>query len=197
MKNHSQIALRSFWTLLFVSYAAGMAGETRIIDPTSSLITVRVYKSGFFSFLAHDHLIEARGLKGSAETNGSSGVEFTLNARELKVVDPGVSEKERAEIQQAMEEKVLELGRYPEIRFRSTSVSSLAADRWQVKGDLLLHGQTVPVAFVVQESKGRFRGRTTLRQTDFGIEPIRIAAGTIKVKDEITIEFDVGMTGSN
>ena len=34
-------------------------------------------------------------------------------------------------------------------------------------------------------------GSTSLKQTDFGITPISIAGGTVKVKDEVRIEFDV------
>lgn len=193
MRTILYIALRAFWLLIIPFCAATMDAETLEIDTTSSVITVRVFKSGIFSFFAHDHLVQARGLKGSAEANESPSIQFTLGASELKVVDPDASDKERAEIQQTMEEKVLEVGLYPEIRFQSTSVSTLDTGRWQVKGELQLHGRTVAVSFVVQESGGRFRGKTTLRQTDFGIEPIRIAGGTIKVKDEIMIEFDVGL----
>jgi hypothetical protein len=34
-----------------------------------------------------------------------------------------------------------------------------------------------------------------LRQSDFGILPISIAGGTVKVKDEVTIEFDIVTAG--
>jgi hypothetical protein len=30
-----------------------------------------------------------------------------------------------------------------------------------------------------------------VRQSDFGMTPIRIAGGTVKVKDDVTIEFDI------
>jgi hypothetical protein len=31
----------------------------------------------------------------------------------------------------------------------------------------------------------------TLKQTDYGITPVKIAGGAVKVKDEIVIEFSV------
>ena len=37
----------------------------------------------------------------------------------------------------------------------------------------------------------RYRGSATLKQTDFGMKPIRIAGGAIKVKDEVKIDFDI------
>jgi hypothetical protein len=38
---------------------------------------------------------------------------------------------------------------------------------------------------------GHYRGSVPLKQTDFGITPVRIAGGAVKVKDEIKIEFDI------
>jgi hypothetical protein len=34
-------------------------------------------------------------------------------------------------------------------------------------------------------------GALTLRQSDFGITPVKIAGGAVRVKDEIRIEFDI------
>jgi hypothetical protein len=38
---------------------------------------------------------------------------------------------------------------------------------------------------------GRYRGTVVLKQRDFGITPISIAGGTVKVKDELKVEFDI------
>jgi polyisoprenoid-binding protein YceI len=60
-----------------------------------------------------------------------------------------------------------------------------------VRGQLSLHGHTRPVVVKVSGQQGHYKGSTSLKQTDFGITPISIAGGTVKVKDEITIDFDV------
>ena len=39
--------------------------------------------------------------------------------------------------------------------------------------------------------KGRYIGSTHLKQTDFGITPVRIAGGTVKVKDEVEMSFEI------
>jgi len=179
--------------ILLFAHAGSMRAETAAIDPASSVITVRVYKSGLFSMFAHDHLIQARGPEGIAERGPSPHIEIRLSARQLKVVDPGTSDRERAEIQQAMEDTVLEVNRYPEIRFQSTSIDAQAPGRFLVRGNLSLHGRTLPISLVVQGSGKSYKGKTTLRQTDFGIEPIKIAGGAIRVKDQISIEFDITM----
>jgi MOSC domain-containing protein YiiM len=43
----------------------------------------------------------------------------------------------------------------------------------------------------VVRAQGHYKGTASLKQTSFGITPIVIAGGTVKVKDDVTIEFDV------
>jgi len=103
-----------------------------------------------------------------------------------------VSEKERAEIQQTMlGPKVLDSGQFPEIQFRSTAVERTGDGRWTVTGDLKLHGQTRPVKLAVQAQNGHYQGSAQLKQKDFGIEPITVGGGTVKVKNELRVEFDI------
>ena len=58
-------------------------------------------------------------------------------------------------------------------------------------GSLALHGATKPVTVMVKRSGEAYTGRTMLKQTDYGIKPISVAGGTIKVKNEIEIEFEI------
>jgi polyisoprenoid-binding protein YceI len=60
-----------------------------------------------------------------------------------------------------------------------------------VTGRLTIHGETRPTTFTVVRRNGRFRGTVGLKQSDFGIQPISILGGTVRVKDELKIEFDV------
>jgi hypothetical protein len=43
----------------------------------------------------------------------------------------------------------------------------------------------------VERKDGHYLGSTTFKQREFGITPVRVAGGTVKVKDEVKIEFDV------
>jgi polyisoprenoid-binding protein YceI len=150
-----------------------------------------VYKSGLFSAFAHDHEITAPITLGVFQEANPS-VELTVDARKLRVVDPEVSDKDRAEIQATMlSAKVLEAEKFPEISFRSSKIERLGADKWAVQGDLSLHGQTRPVKVEVERQSGIYRGSATVLQKDFGIEPIRIAGGSVKVKNEVRIEFEI------
>jgi polyisoprenoid-binding protein YceI len=73
----------------------------------------------------------------------------------------------------------------------SSRVDPEGEDRWRVAGELAIHGQTRTVTLTVTLRAGQNRGATVIRQRDFGIEPISIAGGTVKVKDELSVESDI------
>lgn len=171
--------------------AVAAAAEQRQVDTAKSEITVRVYKSGVFGALGHDHEIAAPVKSGAVDTAAHT-VELRVAAASLKVRDPNASEKERGEIQNTMAgPEVLDTGRYPDIIFRSTNAESAGGDVWRVSGNLTIHGQSQPIEVQVKEEGGHYRGSASLKQSDFGIKPVKIAGGTIRVKDEIRIEFDI------
>ena len=154
-------------------------------------MTVRVFKAGFFSGFAHDHEIRAPIEEGSFD-QGNPSVQLKVDARKLRVADKDVSDKDRAEIQQTMlGPKVLDSETFPEIRFRSTRVERITDRKWLVHGQLSVHGQTRPVSIDVMEQNGRYRGIAELKQKEFGINPISLAGGTVKVKNELRVEFDI------
>ena len=157
------------------------------IDQAHSTVAIKVYKSGLFSAMAHDHTIQAP-VSGNIDTEAKS-VELSFNASEMKVLDPGTSDSERQKIDATMKgPKVLDVAQFPAIAFSSSAVTT-SADHIQVTGTLKLHGVsrllTVPVAW----REGKYTSTVTLKQTDFGITPVKIAGGTVRVKDEIVIEF--------
>jgi polyisoprenoid-binding protein YceI len=162
------------------------------IDGEHSVIRIHVYKSGLFSIFAHDHDITTSIARGEIEDSENPSVEFSVSAGELRVVDTDLSTKDRAEVQSTMDgPDVLDIRRFPEIHFRSTAVQETGANRWMVRGDLELHGETHSVTVEVTERDGSYIGSTMLKQRDFGINPVKIAGGTVKVKDAVRIEFQV------
>jgi polyisoprenoid-binding protein YceI len=178
--------------LISLLAAAPAAGETRTIDPTSSSLTVHVSKSGVFSAFADNHEIRAPIAAGTADDGADARVEITVDAGRLTVLDPNLAPAKREEVQRRMlGPEVLDVARFAKIRFRSTKVAPLAEGRWRVEGVLELHGRSAPVAFDLTGTKERCRGSATLSQRAFGIEPISIAGGTVKVKDEVKIDFEI------
>jgi polyisoprenoid-binding protein YceI len=168
-------------------------GASRPIDASRSTMTVRVGKSGLFSVFGDNHEIRAPIASGKVDDGPQPSVELTIDAKGMKVLDPKLASEKRAEVQKKMlGPDVLDVERYGEIRFRSTSLKPAGSEgRWRVEGVLELHGTSSPVAFDVTVADGRVQGSAPVSQKAFGIPPISAAGGTIKVRDEVRIEFDV------
>jgi|SRR5262249_26338345 len=73
----------------------------------------------------------------------------------------------------------------------SAEVSRGEQGKWIVQGDLTLHGQTKPVKIDVEKREARYRARAELKQKDLGITPVTVGGGTVKVKNELRVEFDI------
>jgi polyisoprenoid-binding protein YceI len=117
-------------------------------------------------------------------------VEIHVDARALRVVDKGESEKDRTEVQKTMlGQEVLDSERHQEIVFKSTGAEPMGERQWTLRGNLTLHGQTRPVTVHVTLKDGHYTGESTVKQTDFGIKPPGKAG--VRAKDEVRIEFEV------
>lgn len=174
-----------------LAWSAAAIAQPRAIDPGKSAMTVRVYKAGLLSALGHNHEISAP-IAGGTVDPAARRVELHAQARALEVHDPGVSEKDRAEIQSTMlGPDVLDAEHHPEIGFRSTGAEPAGAGPWKVTGNLTLHGQTRTVVVEVREEGGHYVGTSRFKQTEFGIQPVKVAGGSIRVKDEIEVEFNI------
>ena len=110
----------------------------------------------------------------------------------MRVMDKDVSGKDRAEIQETMlGPKGADTGRFPEIRFRSTTLEGSGEVRWTVGEDLTPHRQTHPVTLEIQVQNGHQEGAAQLKQRDFGTEPVSLGGGAVKMKNELRVEFDI------
>ena len=178
--------------LLSFAFATPADAQSRTIDTERSTLTVRVFKAGLFSFAAHNHEIRAPIASGSLTESQAPAVKLSADARRLTVLDPELPADKRAEVQKTMHSAdVLDSEQFPEIRFRSTAIEKAGEGNWTVRGQLTLHGQTNPVVVSVTGGSGHYRGSAAFKQRTFGIQPVSIAGGTIKVKDEVKIEFEI------
>ncbi len=181
--------MKVFGTLLVLPILLG--AQPRQIDTAKSSITIHVYKAGVLSAFGHDHVIAAPIAAGTVDKEGKR-VELRVNAEALRVKDPNASEKDRAEIQSTMAgPQVLDAAAHKEIRFQSRSAAAAGEGAWKVSGDLTLHGVTHPVSVEVREQEGHYTGTCRFAISEFGIKPVKVAGGTVKVKDEIQIDFEI------
>jgi len=176
----------------FLANFAMEAGEDTAIDVQRSSITIHVGKAGLLSAAGHEHWINAPIASGMIGESPSPHIEFTVATSKMTVKpDPKVDEKSQAQIQKDMEEMTLETTKFPEITFHSSRVEKLAEGQWKVEGDLSLHGVTKQVSLMAQKTGESYTAHTVLKQTDFGIKPISVAGGTIKVKNEVELDFRI------
>ena len=179
------VAAMSLMSALGVS-----AQQQHNIDTQKSTLTIHVGKTGAFSALGHEHEVSAPIHSGTADTGSRPAVEMHVDARTLRVLDKDESEKDRAEVQKTMlGPEVLDSERYQEIVFKSTVVEPAGSERWTLRGNLTLRGQTRPVTVHVTQKDGHYTGETIVKQTDFGIKPPGKAG--VRAKDEVRVEFDV------
>jgi polyisoprenoid-binding protein YceI len=172
------------------------------IDPRQSQFTVQAFAEGLLSAFGHNPTIAVCGFGGDVRfvpgTLREASLLVLVQAGTLAVVGD-VSEKDRMEIERATREDVLEVARYPEIVYMSKSVSASQAGegRYRVKitGSLSLHGVTRDHLIDAQVAVGfgslRARGESSLRQRDYNIKPVSVMGGTLKVKDEVKLSFNI------
>ncbi len=104
-----------------------------------------------------------------------------------------LSDKDRADIEKTAR-KILGDGALA--RFASTQVVP-SGDGGAVEGTLTLHGTSRPVRLEVTGTGQRYQGSATVRQTDFGITPYSGFFGALKLRDEVTVEFEVDLAAGS
>jgi polyisoprenoid-binding protein YceI len=201
----TRYAIRVFSFLLLTVFAIGQARtRTYTIFPSESSFWVFAGKTGIFSAFAHNHEIGVKSFSGRVVVPGAGAgggsLEMEVDAPSLVVLDKEPSEEDKKKIFNSMHNEVLESAKYQKITFKSVSVSDVKqtgsdAYSFVVNGDLSLHGVTkriaVPVAATVTPQQLRATGKYTLKQTDYGIKPYSAAGGSIKVKDEVVVNFNI------
>jgi len=62
-------------------------------------------------------------------------------------------------------------------------------------GTLTLRGKTQPQQITAQisvtENQLHANGEFTVRQSSYGIKPVSVAGGTLKIKDDVKVTFDL------
>ncbi|MDX2040727.1 MAG: YceI family protein [Acidobacteriota bacterium] len=198
------MALIACVAALTVAVTSQTKSRTYTIVPGESSFWVFVPKTGLLSGLAHDHEIGVKSFSGKIVVpesgTGGGSLELNVDAASLEVLDKKPSEADKKKIYNSMHNEVLESAKHPKITFKSVSVDDLKSTGgdsygFALSGDLTLHGVTkritVPVSLTINAKELRAVGKYTLRQTDFGIKPYSAAGGTIKVKNEITVHFNI------
>lgn len=182
-----EVPLNSICLALFLMLfgTSSLFAAQKQIDPDHSSLTIHVGKTGLLSAAGHEHIVMAPIAEGSIDDGHPSRINFRVEAVRLAVMP----EEHQTEVQHSMQERILESSRFPEISFTSEDIQPIGDNAWNVSGNLQLHGQTRLIHLSVYNVDGRYIGATTIKQTDYGIQPISVLGGAVKVKNELKIDF--------
>ena len=172
------------------------------LDPSLSRFTVQAFATGMLAFLGHSPTFAVRDFTGRVRLEGGTPprlqLAVTVRAEGLTLVDV-VRASDRREIEETMRRDVLETDEYPEISYEAARVSAdaLAQGRYRLRldGRLTLHGVSRPhpldAELLVFTDGIRLQAESALRLSDYRIKPVTALGGTIRLKDELHLSFDI------
>jgi polyisoprenoid-binding protein YceI len=177
------------------------AATVYVLDSGLSRLTAKAFVTGLLASMGHSPSFAIRQFTGEAKLRADapeeSSVRVVVQSGSLELSDQ-VSDKDRREIERTTRTEVLDTARFPEIIFEASNPSMSKGGEgfyWaNITGKLTVRGMTQPQQISAQisvtESQLRANGELTVRQSSFGIKPVSVAGGTLKIKDEVKVTFD-------
>jgi polyisoprenoid-binding protein YceI len=178
------------------------SGTLYRIDAGQSGFIVQAFAKGLLSFVGHNPNFAVGRYGGeirfAAGNEQVDSVLIVIQTESIELLDK-MSEKDSAEIENTMHEEVLESRQFPEIVFVSKDVSlrRISGGQYNVRADgfLTMHGETrqkrIEAEAEINDKRVRAEGEFMLAQSDFNIKEVKALGGTLKVKDEVKISFDI------
>jgi polyisoprenoid-binding protein YceI len=173
------------------------------LGPDAGRVVIKTGRVGAFAKAGHDLTIEVTRWSATAEvpaedaggvTAAHVSAELDLGSLEVREGTGGVkplSDGDRRDIKKQMSSI---LGTAT-ASFTSSRIVPVGVSGGAVEGTLTLNGKTQPARVQVTDSgSGRYRGTATVLQSAFGIKPYSGFFGTLKVKDEVVVEFEVDLS---
>ena len=187
-----------------VAAAETSSGGAFVVNGERSAVRAHVGKSGAFSFAGHKHVVAAP-VTGSITADpgnlGASLVELTFRTAGFRVLPEGEPAGDPPKVEEVMQgPRVLDSSRFPEVHFRSKRVTGHAASgpgeyEVQVTGDLAIHGVTrevvVPMSVKLDGDTLTAKGKSAVGHDQFGLTPVTAGGGTVRVSNEIDIDFEI------
>jgi polyisoprenoid-binding protein YceI len=180
----------------------GLAPVTFLIDKAASRFTVQTFATGILSSFGHNPTIGIRDYEGEIqfipETYEKAFLRMTLKNTGLDVLDE-MKSVDREKLEKIMYEQVLDVEHFPTTVYESKEIGVEKPGNGPIlaraTGDLSFHGVTQSLALVARVldmgSMLRISGDFAVRQSDFGIKPVSFAGGTLRLKDEVKLKFEL------
>jgi len=179
-----------------------IADGSYALGPEFGQLLIRTSRTGLGARAGHDLTIEVTRWQAdvtvdSAELARSSvALEADADSFEVRTGTGGVkplTDADRAEIKKTIREKILHTAEHGSITFRSTRVAG-TPESFSIEGDLTITGRTQPVVVRGRLSGDRVQGSAAIVQSHWGIKPYTAFLGALKLADQVTVEFSIGVT---
>jgi polyisoprenoid-binding protein YceI len=180
---------------------AATTGTFRL-GPDNGRIVLKTSRAGFAAKAGHDLTIEVTRWSAQVEVPGEDAggltaaqvtAELDLGSLEVREGSGGakpLTDSDRRDIKKTMS-GILGDGT---ASFTSSKITRFGASGGAIEGTVTLNGQSQPVRLQVSEpGPGRYRGSATVQQTGFGLKPYTGFFGALKLKDEVTVEFELNL----
>jgi len=158
--------------------------------------SIVAFKDGMFSRAGHDVKLEAGTVVVEVEDGKVTAIVDARSIRPVCAMKDGredraaLSARDLETIRGYVENDILAVARYPEIRFESTTFAR-QGDALAVDGRLTLRGRTRPVRARVERRNDRWITRVMIRQQEFGIRPFTALLGGLKIKPDVQVELSI------
>ncbi len=152
------------------------ASQRYRLDSSQSKFIAHALRGGLLWFKGHDHLVAVREFAGEAQLTPDSispaSLEITAKAASMVETNSVFTDQQKQIIDKELREIVLQPDQYPDITFRSTSVTGKAAGANQydlkIAGNLTLHGVTrqitIPTKVTVTGNDLRAQGEFSVNR---------------------------------
>ena len=184
---------------------AATSGDFRI-GPDSGRVVIKTTRAGLAARAGHDLTIEvtrwSAQVQVPAEEDGGPAAatvsaDLDLGSLEVREGTGGalpLTDRDRREIKKQMTGI---LGSATATFASTRVIPAGSSGGGAVEGTVTLSGKTQPARLqVTAPGDGQYRGSATLTQTGFGIKPYSGFFGTLKLKDEVTLEFQLTLPDS-
>jgi hypothetical protein len=166
---------------------------THNIGPSNGSLKVKTGKEGAAAKAGHNLVMGVNSFEATIEGGDSPSIKLTADPGSLEVIEGSggakpLTDDDKSDIKKSIGDKVLGSS---QISFSCDEVSNGTAN-----GELSIAGQSAPVSIPLKVDGNTVRGSVTISQKDFGIKKFSALMGALKVKDEVTVEFEGKLEGS-
>lgn len=186
------------------------SGQEYRVATDASELRVLIWRAGPLAGFGHNHVAVTRALSGTvslAATVSESSVKLEFPVSSLTLDEPQVRADEGAAFEgeipaddiaatrnNMLGPDLLDAAEHPSIRIESAAVAGMLPNvalttRVTVRGET--HPVEVPVSVNTFDGGLVATGRLRLPHSAIGLRPFRVALGSLRVADELVVEFRI------